>query len=54
LGSVIRMILPRARGNLLHVGRGVFSKMRSNGAMTITGICSSMRAIGPCLSSPAA
>jgi hypothetical protein len=32
----------------------VFSKMRSCGAMTMTGMFSSISAIGPCLSSPAA
>ena len=33
--------------------RYVLSKTRSWGAITITGIVSSMSAIGPCLSSPA-
>ena len=48
-----QMILPprAATSCMLEI---VFSKRRSYGAMTITGTFSSISAIGPCFSSPAA
>jgi hypothetical protein len=44
---------PTAGGDFLHVGNGLVEDVRC-GAISITGIVSSMSAIRPCLSSPAA
>ena len=43
---------PRAATSLMF--EAVFSNSGSEGAMTITGVVSSISAIGPCFSSPAA
>ena len=53
LGVVIRMILP-PRAATSCMLETVFSNTRSYGAITTTGMFSSISAIGPCLSSPAA
>ncbi|MOA50258.1 hypothetical protein D3C78_1732510 [compost metagenome] len=51
--SVMKMMRPpRAATSCMF--ETVFSKKRSCGAMTMTGIFSSISAIGPCFSSPAA
>jgi hypothetical protein len=52
LASVTRMSRP-PRAATSCMLETVFSKTRSWGAITITGMVSSMSAIGPCLSSPA-
>jgi len=53
LGSVTRMIRPPRAATSCMLDT-VLSNTRSCGAITITGMVSSISAIGPCLSSPAA
>ncbi len=51
--SVMKMIRP-PRAATSCMLETVFSKKRSKGAITMTGMFSSINAIGPCFSSPAA